>query len=269
MSDEPIDTPEARFSQNVSELVESIKGVPAAIRGAVADAAKPLTPEPAPQSQLTEERLNEVAQEYGIGAAMKILAVEGMVPMQMQNYNLLAKRNLRDVEKDSELGGWAKEHRAEIDAKVKADGISAQYLAEHGYEGVVRSLRDLDPTVREAEIKAEVDRQLAERVAAGGYVPTPIRTPPPVGRPGAPPALGSPPVNLTSQQTRDEAIAAVEMSAQDVDFQKRYFRLTPEQAKRQRYEREALEKKHGEHGLKALGGYPICTLTDLGIPESE
>lgn len=260
--------PEEKFDESVTKLVESISRSGEKIREATAAATAPPAPVAPQKPALTEERLNEVAAEHGVGQAMKVFAEEAMLPLQMHNYDVAAKQAKKIAFQDPELGAWAKSHSKQIDEHVKSQGITSQYLAENGYEGVVHSLRDQDPAVRQAEIQTEAERIANEMLEARGVTAPAPKTVAAVSRPGLPPTPGSPPPNLTPQQTREQAISAIEVSQADIDFQKKYFKMSPAEAKKQRYERLELEKKHGEHGLKAIGGYPICSLADLGIPEN-
>jgi hypothetical protein len=283
MSDD-VTTPQADnddLKTAVAGLVDSIKGSTDSIRKAATDAANatpPPTPaQPAPEP-MTEESLNKLADDKGVGAVIKEVGEKVLGPMHAHNLKLAADRERRFIEKDADVGKWARENRKVIDAKIKSDGITDQYIAEHGYEKIVEQLRLEDPDVRNADVEARAQVLLDAKIKElqeKGELPTSdaTNTPAsaatvaayPVDRPGVAPTASPKP----KAKTEEQAIAAVKIPAEELEFGRRYFHMSPADMQKQRYERQQLEAKYGEMGLKAMGGYPVCSLASLGIPDPE
>jgi hypothetical protein len=265
----------------VAGLVDSIKGSTDSIRKAATDAASaappptPAMPAPAP---MTEESLNKLADDKGVGAVIKEVGEKVLGPMHAHNLKLAADRERRFIEKDPDVGDWAKDNKKTIDAKIKADGITDQYIAEHGYESIVQQLRLADPDVRNADVEARAQVLLDAKIKdmqEKGELPTADATNTPVSaataaaypvdRPGTAPRA----VTAPKAKSEEQAIAAVQIPAEELEFGRRYFHMSPADMQKQRYERQQLEAKYGEMGIKAMGGYPVCTLESLGIPDPE
>lgn len=265
-----------RFGESVTELVNKMDSAAQRFEDASAKATAPAPPEP--EAPLTKDRLNEMAtdENVGVGGVLEEVGRKVLGPMAAQPYILQKKTNRRLIEKDPELGKLAKKHSKDIDKYVKEHNISDVQLANEGFEPVLQAVLADDPEFQEerankradeilAERKAKADAEEAERKEKEGPTPGPVVRPserPHVGAVAAPSAEPS--------KTEAEEIAKIELDPDELEFHRRYFKMTPEQAKRARYERLKTEKEHGGPlGIKGLGGYPIASLKDIGLAPKE
>lgn len=236
------------FEAAVREMTASLKQT--------AEAVKPPAP-PAATVDLSPDGLTKLAQEKGVGAALQAVGMGVLAPMQAEAYDLAIKSQRRSVERDAELGKWAKKHAKEIDAAIKADPAR---VANEGVDEIVRKMRDGDDEYRTERVEAEVTRRLAEERAKTAPVNPPLPvTPgvrPPVDRPAGAPAAAPTP------STPD--IAAVEVPPESFEvFQGLVEGGTEEDFKRERLAMQQAEKTLGKAGLRKAGGYPICAIEDI------
>ena len=267
-----------RFGESVTDLINKMDGAATRFEDVSVRATAPPAPAPAPEVPLTKERINEIAAdpEKGIGEVLQEGGRTVLGPMAAQPYLLQKKSNRRAIEKDPELGKLAKKHAKAVDTYIKEHNISDVELATEGFEPVLKAVLAGDPEFQEERANARADEIVAERkkkededaaaaIIAAGPAPGPVVRPserPHVGAVVAPSAEPS--------KTEAEEIAKIDMDAEELEFQRRYFKMTPEQAKRARFERLRMEKTHGGPlGIKGLGGYPIATLEDIGLGPKE
>lgn len=242
------------FAKGVAEMTEAIRASTAAV------APKPAAPA-APTVDLSVEGLDRMAKEQGVGKMIQAVGQHVLLPMQEQTYDLAIKANRRLVEKDPELGKWAKKHKTAVDAAIKADPRRA---AEDGVDGIVRSLRDGDTEFQGERVEAEVQRRLTEeRAKAPEPVPGPYLTPAPrvpVDRP-APVSSGSP--APAAPTTLSAEIAAIPVSDDEVtEFRRLVPGGTKEDIQIHRHARLQAQKDMVQYNRQ--GGVPICSLEEIG-----
>lgn len=241
------------FAKGVAEMTESIRSATAAV-----------TPKPAaaPAVDLSAEGLDRMAKEQGVGKVMQTIGAQVLVPMQEQAYDLAIKANRRLVEKDPELGKWAKKHKSAVDAAIKADPRRA---AEDGVDGIVRSLRDGDSEFQNETVEARVQQRLTEeRAKAPEPVPGPYLTPAPrvpVDRPS--PVSASSPTSAAAPTTLSAEIAAIPVSDDEVtEFRRLVPGGTKEDIQIHRHARLQAQKDMTQYNRQ--GGVPICSLEEIG-----
>jgi len=243
------------FAKGVAEMTEAIKASTAAV------APKPAAPA-APAIDLSPEGLDRMAKEQGVGRVMQAVGQHVLVPMQDQAYDLAIKANRRLVEKDPELGKWAKKHKASVDAAIKADPRRA---AEDGVDGIVRSLRDGDSEFQNERVEVEVQRRLAEEKAkALELVPGPYLTPAPRVPVDRPSPVSSPSASPAAAPTTLSAeIAAIPVSDDEVtEFRRLVPGGTREDIQIHRHARLQAQKDMVQYNRQ--GGVPICSLEEIG-----
>ena len=241
------------FAKGVAEMTEAIKATTAAV------APKPAA---APSIDLSAEGLDRMAKEQGVGKVMQTIGQQVLVPMQDQAYDLAIKANRRLVEKDPELGKWAKKHKASVDAAIKADPRRA---AEDGVDGIVRSLRDGDSEFQNERVETEVQRRLVEeRAKAPEPVPGPYLTPAPrtpVDRPS--PVSATSATSTVIPTTLAAEIAAIPISDDEVtEFRRLVPGGTREDIQIHRHARLQAQKDMTQYNRQ--GGVPICSLEEIG-----
>jgi hypothetical protein len=244
------------FAKGVAEMTETIRQATAAA------APKPAAAPAVPAVDLSAEGLDRMAKEQGVGKVMQAVGQHVLLPMQEQAYDLAIKANRRLVEKDPELGKWAKKHKAAVDAAIKADPRRA---AEDGVDGIVRSLRDGDSEFQNERVEAEVQRRLAEEKAkAPEPVPGPYLTPAPrvpVDRPAPVSAPSASPA--TAPTTLSAEIASIPVSDEEVaEFRRLVPGGTKEDIQIHRHARLQAQKDMVQYNRQ--GGVPICSLEEIG-----
>ena len=254
------------FAKGVAEMTESIRSATAAV-----------TPKPAaaPAVDLSAEGLDRMAKEQGVGKVMQTIGAQVLVPMQEQAYDLAIKANRRLVEKDPELGKWAKKHKSAVDAAITRDrharleraAIKAdpRRAAEDGVDGIVRSLRDGDSEFQNETVEARVQQRLTEeRAKAPEPVPGPYLTPAPrvpVDRPS--PVSASSPTSAAAPTTLSAEIAAIPVSDDEVtEFRRLVPGGTKEDIQIHRHARLQAQKDMTQYNRQ--GGVPICSLEEIG-----
>lgn len=263
------------FVNEVGNLVETIKGQSASLKEAPV-APTPVTPPTPTEPELTVDYLNDLADPEKEGSPGRMIQEVGrrvIAPVVANQYKLAMKAQRKMVEHDAELGEYARKHKTEITERVKALGITDNILAEDGYEDVVRGLMNADPEISKAKLDVEVAKAVAAALAERGIVDTPkdndipvvnkppVGTRPPVERPGIAPST----VPNPATKTRDQAIAAVQMSTQEINDAWNLWGMDEKEAKEARHSRIEMENTLGEHGFKQAGGWPVCTLEDIGL----
>lgn len=264
------------FKVAVDDFVQSLRGSADKIRetAEVAPASTPVASPATPAIDMSPAALTKLAEEKGVGHALQMIGQHVLLPMQAGTYELAAKAQRRAIENDPEIGKFARSHRKEIDSKVKTSGTTDENLARNGYEDVVRSLYEADPDIRKEREDTAVEARIAklkeegkilEPTAEGDPPAAPVlpRTSHPLSeRPGPAPKAAQTP----TQKTREQQIAATAMTDEELGFMGKHFHMSPAEARKQRFERIEIEKKYGEHGLKNIEGYPVCSLEDVGLP---
>lgn len=263
------------FASAVSDIVEKIRA--AGERLTPADPA----PAPAPREEVLDAAaLNTIAETRGVGGAIEAVGQRILLPMQIKNYEIAARSNFDSLKRDPDLGKWAKKHAKQIEAQIKANPVK---YGDEGVESLVVAARNADEDYLTERAEARATQLIADRDAAAAAAAAPPADPAPAAparhateRPQPP--VYVPPVTRgvpAPAKSEADAIAAIEVTAEEVDF---FTKLVPsvldengsmrastaDDLKRQRYERLALEEKHGAIGLRQLGGYPICSLEDIG-----
>jgi hypothetical protein len=243
------------FAKGVAEMTETIRAATAAA------APKPVAPT-TPAVDLSAEGLDRMAKEQGVGKVMQTIGQQVLVPMQEQAYDLAIKANRRLVEKDPELGKWAKKHKSAVDAAIKADPRRA---AEEGVDGIVRSLRDGDSEFQNERVETEVQRRLAEEKAkTPEIVPGPYLTPAPRVPVDRPAPVSAPSASTPAAPTTLSAeIAAIPVSDDEVaEFRRLVPGGTREDIQIHRHARLQAQKDMVQYNRQ--GGVPICSLEEIG-----
>lgn len=229
---------------------------------------------PAPATPPSREALLkdlDEAGKKGAGEYTKALADNVLVPMQASNVRAAAQINRRIVEKDSAVGPLYKRYRKEVEARAAELGGDA-YIAEKGLESVIRSVAAEDPAYveelaetranakiaeREAAAKAATEKEEQEKAARAAAARPPVEK----VHAGAAPAPSAP------EASEEEEIKAIQVTDADADIARRVFRITANDVRQQRHQIAKMEKKYGALGIRQLGGIPICTMADIGLPE--
>jgi hypothetical protein len=253
-----------------SELEQAVDGFLTTIRAA-SDTLKAATPAPAaPAAEpLSEAKLDQAADPQAggsVGKAIGTFAREGVMPVVMDANTKMSNIRKEMAERDPATKPLMIRFAKEIEAEAKRRG-GVLYTAEHGFEGLAIEIANRDPKYRAEVVEAEVQRRLAEEkakqpAAAPTTTAAPARTEGVQAGAVAPTAPAAP-------LSGAAAISAIEVTAEDVEFNRKAFGISKQDVQKQRYEIEQLEKKYGAHGLRQLGGIPICTLAECGIPEPD
>jgi len=250
----------------VDALADKIREGTARIDAASASVPKPTAPPVAAAPVFTPETLASMCEQAGLPKEAAGVFVEFaknvVLPVYSSQITAEARRNKRDAERDSVTGPLMKRYDKEISGIIKERGITDAYLAEHGYEDLARLAASNDPAYFEERVQAEI----AKRAPA----PAPAAATPAVVTPGAParhPVEGVAPSAIPpsprAPRNRDEEIAAVQVTREDVDLHRTVFGMTEKDLKRQRLEIAEHERELGPVGRKQALGIPICRLEDL------
>ena len=256
------------LSTQIDSLAKQIESGTLRLREASDRVSAPQTVQPVAAAPLTEAELTKIADERGVGAAItehiKRVEAPAFMSLLAQNANLQRK----NAERDPMLGKVLKKYGKEVEAKIRELGINDAYLAEKGYDSIVKL------------VAAENDPALLMPDAPAPNAPAPAPAPKAPAAPAAPaPAIVAPlpsaegvyngPVVATPAPNRsvEDEIRAVPVERREVDFVRDVFDMTEADLKKQRYEMQQNTKKYGEDGLKRIGGMPICTFGDIGFPE--
>lgn len=283
MSDENVDQagePNATrdsMSEAAEELAASIRdGVSAVRKAATESAPATVTPTPVPSEPLTAERLNKIAEEEGVGGALHAVGREVLVPLQGQSFNLAKEARRENVEQHPQLGEFARKNKAKIDELIVQRGITDQELATKGFTGIVQELYNGDPAVQQEKFDKEVQARVDAALIKAGITPSqegaPAAAPvtpstgaparPPVERPSATPVAAP----IKQGQTREDAINAVKVTPEELSDARQLWHMSEYDLKKQKFEIEEQRQLLGDRGLKAVGGIPVCTLEECGLP---
>lgn len=253
------ETVDSELKRTQDEFEAAVRDMTANIKAQTAgmSAAEPVRPT-VPSVDLSPDGLTKLANEKGVGAALQAVGQHVLAPMQNEAYELAVKTQRRVVERDAELGKWAKKHSKDVDAAIKADPAR---VANEGVDTIVRDLRDRDEEYRNERVEVEVVRRLAEEKAklAPTAPPMPVTSRPPVDRPGLPVAAApAAPSNLAAD------IAAVEINPDAFAiFQQLVPEGTEDDFRKERYAMDQDVKRLGAAGIRKAGGYPICTMDEI------
>lgn len=260
----------AKASENMSaqidKLAQQIESGTLRLREAAERVNSPAPVQPVAQAPLTEAELTKIADERGVGAAITehIKRVEAPAFMSLLAQNASLQKT--NASRDPVLGKIMKKYGKEVDAKIRELGVNDAYLAEKGYDSIIRLVAaENDPAMLMPEVPAPA-------ASAPAPKPAPVATP-------AAPAVVQPPMSVegvysgpvvatpTPSRSEEEEIRAVPVERREVAFVSEHFDMTEGDLKKQRYEITQINKKYGEDGLKRIGGTPICSFKDIGFPE--
>jgi hypothetical protein len=226
----------------------------------------PATPAAPTKEPLRPADLDKLASEQGAGAAFSAFTNEVLMPMQAANVKTAVQFNRSLVQRDAELGPLMARYKDQIATKIKDEGITDIYLAQHGFEGLIRSIAGQDP----AYINELADKKMAEKVAAANAAaanqpkpPTP--TPPRVASetvnrsPAAPPAAPNPATDEAA------AIAAIEVDPQQEQILGALCGMDKGDIQKQKHEIAKWEQRLGPLGVAQAGGIPICEFDEIGL----
>lgn len=254
-----------RLGAAVDELVEKIRSGAASIPAAPAQSVQPATA-PVAAPAFGPEQIDSIAAEKGTGAALVEYTRNVIVPLFNSQTAQGARQAKRDAQRDPEIGPLMKRYGPQIDAKIKSLGITDAFLAEHGYDGIARSVAAEDPKFFDEQVEARV----AERLKTTPAAPSTPSAPAVRVRPTEPVSTGAPrSAAPRSAPSDDERIAQIEVGAGEEKRAREQFGMTKRDVQRQRYEIAREVEKHGELGIRKMGGVPICSLADLGLSEED
>ena len=264
----PEDDLKARAAALTREMLAPLTEGAAALTSAaesLAAAARPAAPAAGPPVKTAEQlkaEFDQIATEKGTGAAFEFYNQQVAGPLAMaivnQSAGHVAKMQKAVAEKDPELKPLMRRYSKEIAETAKAKGDA--WLAENGYEGIVRDIAGRDPKYqeeREAAIrKAAVEEYQAAHPLPGAPGPTQEGvSPAPVSAPAPPPKP-------------DADLASIPVTAEELEVGKTLFNMNKTQIQQQKKEVAAwTQKAGGVIGIKRLGGVPICDFKDIGLPE--
>lgn len=253
-----------RLGAAVDELVEKIRSGAASIPTAPSAPVAPATA-PVAAPAFGPEQIDSIAAEKGTGAALVEYTRNVIVPLFNSQTAQGARQAKRDAQRDPEIGPLMKRYGPQIDAKIKSLGITDAFLAEHGYDGIARSVAAEDPKFFDEQVEARVAERLKTAPAAPAPTAPAVRV-----RPTEPVSTGAPrSAAPRSAPSDDERIALIEVGAGEEKRAREQFGMTKRDVQRQRFEIAREVEKHGELGIRKMGGVPICSLADLGLSEED
>lgn len=260
MTDEAKTTEDAgaELTKQVDALAKEISEGVAAIREARS------TPAPAVQSRapLTKEEMTKVADEKGVGEVLQNYSetVVGPVAMALVAQNARLRKEL--AASDPVLKKILNKYPKQVDEKIKALGLNDATLAERGYGDVIRAVAaELDPSLLMPEPAPEAKKP--EPVVAPAPAPAAPAVVTPVESVYSGPVSAPP----TPSKGVDEQIAEVKVEPREAKFMRDNFDMSEGEVKKQRYEIAKAYEKYGEDGIKRIGGVPVCSFGDMGLPE--
>lgn len=247
----------------VDALADKIREGTARI-DAASVAPKPVAAPVAPAPVFTPETLVTLCEQAGLPKEAAGVFVEFaknvVAPIYSSQITGEAKRNKREAERDPETGPLMKRYAVEIDTIIRQRGITDAYLAENGYTDIARLAAANDPKYFEERVAAEVAKRAPAVAPAAPAIIVPGVAPRPpvegVAAAGAPQPAPAP-------KTRDEEIARVQVTREEVDLHRTVFGMTEKDLKKQKLEIAELTRELGPLGLKQAGGMPICRLEDM------
>ena len=255
----------------VDMLAEKIRLGAATIDEAVASKPREIEAPVAPAPTFTPETLKALCDEKGLPEGTHDVFMEFaknvIYPMYQGNITKQAKDAKREVLRDAKLGPAYTKHEAAIKVLMKEQGVNDAYIAEHGFERLVK--------LAAAEAGDFSVFPNAPASAAPVAPATPGATPPvvpavagpPAPPPPRPPVEGVAPITtapvLNQPTTREEEIRAVEVTREEVDENRKIWGLSEGDLKTQRYEIAQWKKELGPIGLRQVGGVPVCSLDKL------
>ena len=270
MPDEPgakpdLDTAVDGFLDSMRTATEKMTQAAAAVPVA------PVAPAP-PVEPLSKERLDAAG---STGEALELFAREGLMPVVMDTNTKLSNVRKESAEKDAQIGPLMKRYSKEIAAEATKRG-GVLHTAEHGFESLALEIAYRDPKYRQEIVDAEVTKKLAEEkateaAAAAAAAATPGVPAPSVPAPAVEGVHAGPvaPAAPAAAPTEEQEIAKIEVSDEDVEFNREAYGLKKEDIQRQRWEIAREYKKRGALGIQQLGGMPVCSLAAVGIPEPD
>lgn len=251
----------------IEELVASIK----AGTQKVVEASTPQGPVAAqPQAPTVEQftaNLNEVAQDgKNVGGAVTA-GLQQVVPAVLATQAKTAAGLQKKLAKqDPELAPLMKRYEKQVAERIKREGISDFYLAENGYDALLKAAAAEDPTYQQEQVEERAKKLHEEwKAAQVPAAPAPAAPRPPVEAPVTHKASAAP----ATPPSEEEAIRAIELTPEEIEEGRRFFHMTPGDIKRQRYEIRQMYKKYGEFGIRQQGGVPVCSLEEVGLTEGN
>jgi hypothetical protein len=188
------------------------------------------------------------------------LPLASAIVSQASSHAARLQRSL--AEKDAELGPLMKRYKKEVAEVAKARGDG--YLAENGYDSIVREIAGADPKFQAESRKAIEDAAVATaRTEWEKQHPTP-------GSP-APYQEGvhtAPITSPSAPSTPAADLAAIEVTPEELSVGAEVFGIGKQDIQLQKKEiKEWKARLGGPAGIKRAGGIPICSYADIGLPE--
>jgi hypothetical protein len=262
----PEDDLKARAEALTREMTGTLQEGVNALTSAAESLAASVKPTPATAAVKSAEQMkaefDQIAAEKGTGAAFEFYNQQVAGPLAMaiveQSAAHVAKMQKAVAEKDPELKPLMRRYGKEIAEVAKAKGTA--WVAENGYEGLVRDIAGRDPKYQE-EREAAIGKKALEEYQAAHPAP---------GAPGpTQEGVHVGPVVLPSKPaTPDADLSAIPVSAEELEVGRTLFGMDKKSIQTQKKEiSEWTQKAGGVIGLKKLGGTPICSYADIGLPE--
>jgi len=254
-----------KLAEAIDALAAKLQGIPeqAAEQARAAMAAQPAT-QPAWTPEQFADTLDAVVEKSGgkIGPAIvEALRQAGPAMLQQQAESAASiKRDLAARDPKLVFPGsnvpLVEKYTKEIDSYIKANNIPANYLAQKGYGEIAELIALKDPAYREALGAQAVERYKAEQAKGAG-------------KPAATAVegvhVGDVPVGSKPAPSVEAEIASIKVDPLQARLCKDRYRLTENDIRRQKWEIEQQVKKHGEDGIRQMGGVPVCEMEDVPI----
>ncbi len=218
-----------------------------------------------------KELITEKGAEEGVSEAFVQFAENVILPMKNDSIAAAANMQKSAIKSDPDTGVLFKRFEKQIEAKVKAEGITNAYIAEHGYSGLLGAVAGSDEGYQKEKAEARATELFEEwKTGQQGQPGGPGKAPAsnvPTPRPATEGVAAVPGGAIAPLATpnREDAIRAVEMSPEEERFQREQFGMGPHEARVARYEMGKMVEKYGEHGIRKMGGVPIATLKQMGL----
>jgi len=258
----------------VDSLVTALKQGTADVQSMRDQYQAPVNPTPGPARpaftpETIKELITEKGAEEGVSEAFVQFAENVILPMKNDSIAAAANMQKSAIKSDPDTGALFKRFEKKITEKVKTEGITNAYIAEHGYAGLLGAVAGSDEGYQKEKAEARAT-ELFESWKSGqqgqGENVNP-QSVTPAARPATEGVAAAPGSAIRPLETpnRADAIRAIEMSPEEERFQREQFGMGPHEARVARHEMKQMVDKYGEHGIRRMGGVPITTLKQMGL----
>lgn len=253
----------AELNAAVDSILETMRSAGAKLQAGAAALPAPVQPSAPARKVVTQESLTKTANDQGFGAAIGEFTEGALLPTLLDTNKKLAKAQ-RDIAMTSpEVAKLATRFKEKIESAATQRGGDS-YIAENGYAALVMEIANQDPTFQNERIEARAQEIAASRVPAPVAGSAPAVAPTIIRSEGVHAGVVAAP-SAPSRTMEDEIRATVLTPEEETARGK--WRMTAAEAKKQKIEVARLRVQYGDEGIKALGGIPVISLQELGIPE--